>query len=413
VSKSQAVAIASKPDAQSQPASDQGSDPERWLFVDGASAFGGHEVMLLRWLEELATQRAVSAFVLARRGSQLRREAVRHAVVIELPVHVPGKAQRLLGALRDIAAFVRAVWTLRPSVGVIAEGCLLSQPLFLLLARCVGLRVLVYVPLLQTSVSMSFGNGRMRDAIVRHLYAKLPHGWITITREQGDDFRSWAHVRQPILVLQNTVSRAIEAAGRVLESQPAAAADGPLRVVVLGRLEPHQKGLDTLLEHVCAHPELGRNLRLSFVGTGPFEAVIAERLKSDAALARWVSLEPWSPTIDVLRNSDLLLMTSRYEGVPLVMLEAMALGVPVVAPEFAGTRAFLARTCLFPAGDMHAAFQATVRLLDRDQRMRIVERNRAAFHAQASNDAFAAAVKALTPQIRALGRTSTRRRSAA
>jgi hypothetical protein len=44
---------------------------ERWLFVDGADSFGGHEVMLLRWLEELATQRTIEPVVLARDGTRL------------------------------------------------------------------------------------------------------------------------------------------------------------------------------------------------------------------------------------------------------------------------------------------------------------------------------------------------------
>ena len=163
-----------------------------------------------------------------------------------------------------------------------------------------------------------------------------------------------------------------------------------------------------LLDHVAAHPQLGRELRLSFVGTGPFEGALARRLKLDAALGSWVTLMPWSPTIEVMHDHDVLLMTSRYEGVPLVMLEAMALGVPVVAPNFPGTRAFLTPECLFEAGDMDAAFRTIASLLEPDERARIAQRNRAAFQARASNDAFATAVRALTPRIRALGRTTAR-----
>lgn len=381
---------------------------DRWLFVDGAAAFGGHEVMLLRWLEELSAQRAVGTFLMARRDSQLARAGARHASIIDLPGASAGAGRGVFGALRDLAVFVRAALALRPSVCIVAEGCLLSQPLFVLAGRLIGLRVLLYVPMLQTSVSMGFARGRLRDAIVRHVYSKLPHGWVTITREQGEEFRAWAGIKRPILVLQNTVSRAIEAAPIGTAGLIEPASDRRLRVVVLGRLEPHQKGIDMLLDHAAAHPELGFAIRLTFVGTGPFEETLAERLKEDAALASWVTLLPWSPTIEIMHDHDVLLMTSRYEGVPLVMLEAMALGVPVVAPNFPGTRAFLTPGCLFEAGDMNAAFRAIEPLIDPQMRATIAERNRATFQTQASNDAFASAVRVLTPRIRALGHTTAR-----
>jgi len=399
--------VATIPASTPEPAA-HAAESDRWLFVDGATAFGGHEVMLLRWLEELRAQRFVGTFLMARRDSELSRSGVRHATIIELSPQPAGRLRRLLNTMRDIAVFARTALTVRPSVCIVVEGCLLAQPMFLVMARAMGLRVLMYVPMLQTSVSMGFGNGRLRDAIVRHFYSKLPHGWITITREQGEDFRAWAAAKQPILVLQNTVSRAIEAAPIGTAGLIEPARDRRLRVVVLGRLEPHQKGIDTLLDHVAAHPELGGELRLSFVGTGPFEGTLSNRLKTDAALASWVTLMPWSPTIEVMHEHDVLLMTSRYEGVPLVMLEAMALGVPVVAPNFPGMRAFLTPECLFQAGDMDAAFRTIASLRDPDERARIAERNRSAFQAQASNDAFAAAVRAATPRIRALGRATAR-----
>ena len=399
MNKSSTVAFeASKQDATNAP------EIERWLFVDGAAAFGGHEVMLLRWLEELAAQRLISSFVLARRGSQLKREAVRHAVVVELPAQGAGLLGRLVSSLRDAFALARAALTLRPSVCVVAEGCLLSQPLFPFLARLFGLRVLIYVPLVQTSVSMGFGSGRLRDAIVRHIYSKVPHGWITITREQADDFRRWAKVTQPILTLPNTVARSLEGRLNDLERD----SDRPLRIVVLGRIEAQQKGLDLLLAFISTHPELGQAMRLSFIGTGPYEATIRERLQSDAQLASWVMLRPWSPTEEALQKADVLLMTSRYEGVPLVMLEAMAVGVPVVAPNLEGTRAFLDPTALFAPGDMQAAFDIVEQLRNDDVRANVSARNRARFDATASNTSFAAAVKALTQQIRALGRAKPR-----
>lgn len=386
------------------------SSAHRWLFIDGASTFGGHEVMLLRWLEELASERATTQFVLARAGSELAREASRHATVLDLPPQRTGARRSLLDSIRDAAALVRAIMSVRPHLCIVAEGCLLAQPLFVTLARLLGSRVVVYVPLVQTSASMGFGHSRSRDWLIRTAYSRLPHAWITLTREQAQDFRAWAHVRRPILVLPNTVASAIENRGARC---PEPAAHGHrLRVVVLGRIEAHQKGLDTLMDHLAAHPELGSRMCVTLVGSGPYEGQIRARLSADPALAKWVALRPWSPPVEALDAHDVLLMTSRYEGVPLVMLEAMALGVPVVAPDLAGTRAFMARSELFPREDMTAAFRILEQLQNSGARRAIAERNRAAFEATAANAAFGAAVKSLTHELQRLGVRSLRRRGA-
>jgi glycosyltransferase involved in cell wall biosynthesis len=389
---------------------------DHWLFIDAADAFGGHEVMLLRWLEELAAQGSVQCSLLARGDSQLAREASRAASVMQLPKRRAGRLQSMIGSCRDAMALFRAAVTIKPDLCVVAEGSLLAQPLFAPLARLLGLRVLVYVPLVQTSASMGFGNGRIRDAIVRRIYAHVPHGWITITQEQARDFRAWAGVRGPILVLPNTVANALENHGQNGGARAAVARprryDARLRVLVLGRIEAHQKGLDALIEFASAHPELGSRMQISCIGNGPYEAEMRSRLASDALLASWVSLQSWSAPLDALGAHDVLLMTSRYEGVPLVMLEAMALRVPVIAPDLAGTRAFLPRTELFPRGDMRAAFRCLEAMIEPATRQVAAQRNRATFEASASNAAFSAAVKALTEQLQQLGSAKLRRRSA-
>jgi glycosyltransferase involved in cell wall biosynthesis len=389
------------------------SQEHRWLFIDGASAFGGHEVMLLQWLEELAAQHTAECFLLARDGSQLACEATRHASLVSLAKQGGGRLARWLGAVRDIAATVRAIISIKPQLCVIAEGCLLAQPLFATTARLLGCRVVIYVPLVQTSVSMGFGSGRLRDALVRRWYAHVPHAWITITEEQARGFRAWARVRRPIFVLPNTVSTALESRGaRHAPERSTSSGEARLEVLVLGRIEAHQKGLDLLLAFAAAHPELGARMNVTLIGSGPYEAAVRARLSQDAALARWVAIRPWSPTADALADHDVLLMTSRYEGVPLVMLEAMALGVPVVAPDLDGTRPFLHHSDLFPRMDIEGAFARLQRMTDPATRRAAVERNRARFESSASNAAFAAAVKALSQKLVLLASGSLRRRSA-
>ncbi|MFD8635301.1 glycosyltransferase [Streptomyces sp. NPDC059533] len=139
--------------------------------------------------------------------------------------------------------------------------------------------------------------------------------------------------------------------------------DGPLAVCV-GRL-CQQKGQDVLLR---AWPELLAAVpgaRLALVGDGPD----AERLRRTAALAGTRVLfagaardiRPW------LRAADLVVLPSRWEGMALAPLEAMACGRPVLVSDVSGARESLppgqGRLCLVPPEDPTALAKALGGLL--------------------------------------------------
>ncbi|MEU9303107.1 glycosyltransferase family 4 protein [Streptomyces sp. NPDC048269] len=136
--------------------------------------------------------------------------------------------------------------------------------------------------------------------------------------------------------------------------------DGPLAVCV-GRL-CHQKGQDVLLR---AWPELLGTVpgaRLALVGDGPD----TERLRRTAPpgvhfAGAAADIRPW------LRAADLVVLPSRWEGMALAPLEAMACGRPVLVSDVSGARESLppgqGRLCLVPTEDPTALAKALGRLL--------------------------------------------------
>jgi glycosyltransferase involved in cell wall biosynthesis len=80
--------------------------------------------------------------------------------------------------------------------------------------------------------------------------------------------------------------------------------------------------------------------RLAIIGDGP---LLDELRRRTAALAlndrvEFVGSLPRAQALDRLRSVDVLLMPSRWEGMPLAALEAMVMGVPVVASAVGGLR---------------------------------------------------------------------------
>lgn len=372
-----------------------------WLFVSTTPDFGGHETMLLRWMDALdGDAQRVRPHLLARLGGRLWDLAPLSVRSVPLAPRTGGRWALALGERwREWRALRRAVLALRPECVVVASGALHFHWPQVLALRLMGQRVLLYVPLLGTFASMGYRWGRCKDGFVRALYARVPSAWIAITEDQAETFRAWARPAGPVFVLPNTVAAAIEQAPRV-PARPLSVAQ-PLRVLVLGRLDAHQKGLDMLLAHLAQASALElAGLHFRIVGDGSYRAQIAAQLRRQPQLARHVELQAWMSACVAIAASDVLLLPSRYEGVPLVMLEAMALGVPVVSADLPGTRPYVADGARFAVGDMPGAMAILHGLRPQARRQALAQAGRASFEAQASGQAFAGHVQALVQRVR-------------
>ncbi|HVS28995.1 MAG TPA: glycosyltransferase [Solirubrobacteraceae bacterium] len=112
-------------------------------------------------------------------------------------------------------------------------------------------------------------------------------------------------------------------------------ASDPLQILYPGRLV-EQKDPELMVRVAVALRRRGVDFRIHVVGEGELEPRVRE-LVGDARLEDLVRVE--RPTDEIARwyaSSDVLLMTSRFEGVPYVAFEAMAMALPVVAPRLPG-----------------------------------------------------------------------------
>lgn len=115
--------------------------------------------------------------------------------------------------------------------------------------------------------------------------------------------------------------------------------DQSFRLLFVGRFHP-QKNLPMLVEQFgeAVRRTPGTDLRLDLVGDGPEHGAVADRIAA-LGLGERVSLLGWLPRDELLRiyrRSDCLVNPSSGEGLPNVVLEAMACGVPIVASRVAG-----------------------------------------------------------------------------
>ncbi|BDG04626.1 glycosyltransferase family 4 protein [Anaeromyxobacter oryzae] len=132
----------------------------------------------------------------------------------------------------------------------------------------------------------------------------------------------------------------------------------PLELVSVGRLAP-EKGHAGLVEAFAEVLRRGVDARLTIVGGGSEEGRIRAAIAAHGVEGR-VALrgrQPERVALEAMARAHVFVLSSLAEGLPVVLMEALALELPVVAPAIAGIPELVVHGetgLLYPAGDWRA-----------------------------------------------------------
>ena len=261
---------------------------------------------------------------------------------------VPCSARRLQGVLNQVDQ--RGINRLRHLFGkqqadllLCIQGDIEHSSQALIAAHRIGLKCISYMALPHCLATMGATFGAWRDTLNQGLF-RLPSSYIAISESMAGLLRQRG-VTQPIKVVPNGIP--------VPHPDPK-----PLeRLAVLGmlgRVEFKQKRQDFMVRAFCDFPQAFEDCRLVIAGDGSDRNAL-EQLVLNGPRKTDVDLLPWQNDIDAFFASiDLLVIPSRFEGVPLVMLEALARGIPVIGSNRDGMKEILPASWVFEAENAEA-----------------------------------------------------------
>src|SRR5258708_835430 len=183
------------------------------------------------------------------------------------------------------------------------------------------------------------------------------------------------------------------------EFEPVAIAPQATDLVFVGELR-FLKGVDVLIQAIAALNRNGCSVSATIVGEGPDRAAF-EALMRDQDLAGSVRFVGAKPARTAFALGQLLVIPSRAESLPYIVLEAAAAGVPLITTKVGGIPEIFGPDSadLVPAGDPAALARAVGLALQnlaakRAAGARLQQRVREMFSAQAMTDAVLAAYRA-------------------
>jgi glycosyltransferase involved in cell wall biosynthesis len=156
-------------------------------------------------------------------------------------------------------------------------------------------------------------------------------------------------------------------------------------LAIVGRVSFGTKGHDVLLRALTRIPDA----QLLIVGDGPDDAHV-DAMIDGLDLAGRVRRIPWQDDMSAIYSSvDMVVIPSRFEGLPLVALEAMFFELPIAAADMGAMREVLPESWLFPVGD-DAACAATIERLRRADVRETLAANRERVLRELNEEAYGA-----------------------
>lgn len=108
-------------------------------------------------------------------------------------------------------------------------------------------------------------------------------------------------------------------------------------VVYVGRLS-YQKDPQRLMKVLHGIATCKHDVRIAIVGNGEYEQYVADYIKTNMLENQIHYLGYLNNPLKLIQSSRALVMTSRFEGTPMVALEAQCLGTPVVSTPVDGMK---------------------------------------------------------------------------
>ncbi len=157
-----------------------------------------------------------------------------------------------------------------------------------------------------------------------------------------------------------------------MDPHPSSQRSGERRVITVGRLVP-QKDLDLFLEAATLLSHKMQDVRYLIVGDGSCREKLEQSVSRNSLNGKVSFLGERADIPELLQSADVFWLTSAWEGLPNVLLEAMACAKPIVSRDVGACREIIchgANGFLVPSRDAAKFARYTIDLLTNTNRVR-------------------------------------------
>jgi glycosyltransferase involved in cell wall biosynthesis len=330
---------------------------------------GGHEEMLKRLILALVNCPGIAGLhILVTAQNEpmsafAKDIAQRHRQVVVTSLPFTSQAIRhnplaLLSATCRTAAILR---TLDLSKLVIAQGTIVLAMAGLFAARLTRTTAVSYIPVVDDKAEADAPASERIKSLIKRALHHVPQQYITLNEHLHGKLMKLAP-KTPVAILENYVDNRFSHSALTRDTARSGLGlpqTGKFIFAHIARIQFRQKRQDFLLAAIERNPDAFANTLVLIVGGGPDAEKLQQLVGASEILSRCVRIVgPQSDVLPYILASDVIVLPSAFEGVPLVMIEAVLAGRPIVASQVSSLGSYLPDALLFPPHDQDAFVKA-------------------------------------------------------
>jgi len=339
------------------------------LFYDDSAGFGGHSITALDAVKFLLKDSNLAiGFVFYEGNIRLKENLLvlqqqsPHFKLYPIPYQT-GKLSTITAPLLwSQRKAIRQIFDeVKPASIVLIQGSIESCACALLVAKRAGYHTISFIPLTHSIAEMGGKLAWLRDR-VNHYYHRLPDHFIATSQSAQDRLLKYGLTTKSSLVYYGPDLARLQTVDRQKARSTYCLAEDDYVIGLIARIQFVHKAHDFLIRALSAYADRLQNIKFLIVGDGPDEAKLQEMIAFHN-LEGIVKLVPWNRNMaEIYSALDMLIIPSRFEGLPLVMLEAMYYNLPIIASQVDGMAEILPQAWLFEFGDCHALVETLLQV---------------------------------------------------
>lgn len=316
------------------------------LFIFPSVIVGGHELMTIEIIKSIIPVGCKVSIAYDRNLNHLEKVfSNMNLNIINIPFS--SKKLEIIHAYLNIFLLNKAIHFFNNINGkfdeiIMVQGDIELGSIYAHAAKMINCRFTSYIPYTHTAKTRNKFLSSVRDFLGSSAY-KWCDSYITIYNKAGCDIKKY-NPKANISIIKNKV-RNLDKYKFCIKNYEKS--DCYYKIYIVGRVYFSHKGHDRLLSAISKlDPNLVKKIELNIVGDGPdlekFKSLALAISNLKTVYHGWMA-EPW----DEAYKADLIIIPSYFEGVPLVMLEAMNLNIDILASQVDGMIDYLDSENLF------------------------------------------------------------------
>ena len=330
-------------------------------FIFPSIFFGGHEIMAIKIIKKIIKNEKINVFLYVHAQNNLLKQKLlkEDLEFTEFSINYSklrpvthffnfNDAKVICDILKKEIAHSRDIFLIQ---GCIELGCE-----FLFWGKLLDIKITSYIPFAHSSFRLKLKLSLFRE-IMGRFYYKMCSQYITISnvfKAQLESYNKHANVKVCHNFIDEDSKNCSENSFLDFDD------DKIFNIFVVGRVVFSHKAQDLVarafINLVCKYDEdISQRIKLHFVGDGPDLPALKNIFSCSHIIDSLIVFHGWRERWwDLGVKPDLLIIPSHFEGVPLVMLEAIQKRIPIISSNVDGMTDYLNDDALFDVGDIPA-----------------------------------------------------------